>query len=242
MSQEALPKARPSVSSHFSSDLSETDIFHPAAYATTRHQRHFERELSRRASIHSEEWDDPQTLRRYPLPIILSTLYQLHDDLKERQLPAIAGEVRHLLDQFPQDAEFRLLPGYIDYLRAQIHYHIQEQEQRLFPYISYLQDACRYGTYYAQRVHNGVKDILLKTRPDDEPGNLAESTDLLLANLIARQPGLADELSFQLLAFRLGELFRDYDFHLRVEQDILIPKAKAMQVALARRATARGKA
>lgn len=234
MSHEAFRKPRTSVSPSLPTDRpAPTARPGPSARrGSVRSQHQFERELQQQVNAHTRDLKDPTPLRRYPLPIILASLYRVHEDMQVRQLPAIEKEARHLLEQYPHEAEFALLPAYIDYLHAQIRFHIQEQEHHLFPYVSYLQDAHRYGEYYARRVHPVRGSDNLKPRLDDEPGSLSHSTELLFGSLLARRPSLVDEIGFQLLGFRLDELFKAYDLHLSLEQEVLYPKIKEIKAAL----------
>lgn len=180
----------------------------------------------------AEDTFDASSLQAYPLPVILDYLYRTHDFYRQQRLGEIEQSIEALLQHCAQEKPLLMLlrPTFEQYERYLIA-HMNEEETELFPYLSYLHHAYTYGRYYAGRAFPQAPTCDLRAFDHDhDTQDPARTLDVLLETIIRDYPETKSMMAFQILQTQLHQFRQDLRIHEAVENHVLLPKARQMQV------------
>lgn len=180
----------------------------------------------------AEDTFDVSILQAYPLPVILDYLYRTHDFYRQQRLGEIEQSIEALLRHCAQEKPLLMLlrPAFEQYERYLLA-HMNEEEAVLFPYLSYLHHAYTYGRYYASRAFPQAPECDLVTFDHDhDTQDPARTFDVLLETIIRDHPETKSMMAFQILQTQLQQFRQDLRIHEAVENHVLLPKARQMQV------------
>jgi regulator of cell morphogenesis and NO signaling len=171
-------------------------------------------------------------LLEFPLPVIVNYLKKTHQYYIRRRLMEIEQSFHHLL-QYPQSQQpiVQVLHVFFKQYAKELVEHIEMEEKDLLPYVEFLIEsektgACL-GDFYAA---NGKYSLdQFSSVHDDGSEQKLDKIQEELANI---SPDLASLLPFKILHTQLAMFRKDLQIHAWVEEHVLLPKAKLIEVKL----------
>lgn len=186
-------------------------------------------------TYHFKEYFPRKQLQKYPVQPVLQYLRNTHHYYIRQKMP----ELKILLDQTikvcykdikTQQLIISFFSGYSD----QLVNHIEKEEKIVFPYVNWLEDYLagkdlsvgdnNYTDYSIQQYKNTHDDIEEK---------LADLQNLIIKYL----PAPDDMYACNKLLFELFALENDINYHSRIEEKVLIPKARSLELEIKEKLT-----
>jgi regulator of cell morphogenesis and NO signaling len=176
---------------------------------------------------HESEWPTDQ-LKSFPIPVILDYLKRTHRWYIGKKLPEIELTLSQLTSSREDYPEY--LSTFYQWVRQNLERHIRIEEQSLFPYIEQLNfinegnstvnDLERFRDFTLRRFVESHGDEV-----EDQLSEVKRSLVRMLNNAQALFP-------YRMLLQQLDRFEQDLRVHARVEDEILIPMALALETKL----------
>jgi regulator of cell morphogenesis and NO signaling len=171
----------------------------------------------------------PTRFLRFPISSVLDYLYRTHRYYTQKRLLEIEQSVSQLAVNFGHDHPLLLLlHSFFPTYRRKLEAHIQLEEDTLFPYVLHLQE-------WKEEQNPDAADSIFASYSLDEFLHSHEEDELdgqlhrLQGMIQYRYPELANDFMFQVLSTQLDAFERDLLIHERIEEDVLVPKARRLE-------------
>ncbi|MFN3404546.1 MAG: hemerythrin domain-containing protein [Cytophagaceae bacterium] len=170
-------------------------------------------------------------LKKFSLESILSYLRKTHQYYLYKKLPEIEQSIRGLIKDYSSTHPKLVLLGslFLEY-KKELSEHIEEEESDLFPFIEYLIKLKQHGFIFSnvyQQLHKYSIKGFLHNHQDKEEG-LEGIKDLIMSCSETRDT----ILPYRIFLLQLDIFAKDLERHARVEDEILVPKALALEKEL----------
>ncbi|TAE61047.1 MAG: hypothetical protein EAZ89_00930 [Bacteroidetes bacterium] len=174
---------------------------------------------------------DAALLQSYPIPVVLDYLYRTHDYYRGQRFNELEQSVERLIrSHSPRYPIFLLLAPVFHHFKQQLFRHIEEEEIRLFPYISYVFLQATYGKVYAQRCFPGLLPCTLSDfAHSHEDHRSEEALEVLISRIREENPDKSISLEVSIFLTQLEALQNDLHIHERVENEVLLPVAMRLE-------------
>lgn len=187
-------------------------------------------ELVKTAFVRSNAFPKAE-LMTHSVATVVDYLERTHVLYLQKRLPEIAQTI-HILHknyEVPR-ASLVALDVFIKRYSAQLAAHIEEEERELFPYVHELVRANRHRVvtpYVTQQLAANKLQRFLDTHSDTE-------NDLQRAQQAIRayEPSRTNQSPYRILLDQLAAFELDLHIHSRMEEEVLVPKALALETAI----------
>jgi regulator of cell morphogenesis and NO signaling len=182
-----------------------------------------------------EAFEDPEALhparfQRYPVPVILDYLYRTHQYYLTRRLPEIEQSAEALMLHCGEKAPMlALLQPFLIHYRSHLATHIKEEEEVLFPYISYLFLRKEFGESFARHACGDLLPVSLGNQHEEMEHRMAGGLEQWRQVIRRSHPDILDTWPCQVLFHQLDAFSKDMRLHERLEEEVLIPLARQLQ-------------
>jgi len=166
------------------------------------------------------------SLRNYPLDLIIEYLKHSHYIFVKQKLPYLLKLVANL-DNSRQDKVSRDLKFIFPFFAEDFIHHVYEEEDTLFSYIltlsSYQSKKGNISKVYWEMESNSIREFALEhTMDDDEMAGIRELTSNYTL-------GNSKDIHLRVIFEELKAFEKELQIHARVENQILFPKALALE-------------
>ena len=181
--------------------------------------------------VFEEKVFTPADFDRFPVPLIVDYIKRTHIYYLEKKLPEIEQSIvllsGHYESQHPILVALRnFFHNYVQDLST----HIQAEETTLLPYLQMLQDASGsaggFSRFLLERGEYSIERFLSEHHDtEDELKDIRQTIRLY-------EPPTTNESLYRILLFQLQTFEHDLSVHAHIEEEVLIPKAKALEKSL----------
>jgi len=167
---------------------------------------------------------EPDELTRY--------IVRRHHAYVRAQLPVIAAHLAKLTavhgDRHP---ELRAVAGHFEQIAGELQMHLMKEEEILFPYIRALATSVEQGGAPPPNMFGTVMNpIRMMEAEHQSAGNELEIIRTLTGNFTVPEDGCA---TYRVCFEELAAFDRDLRMHIHLENNILFPRAVALESAMA---------
>lgn len=164
----------------------------------------------------------------WPAARLIDHIIDRHHRYVREALPLIDGYLARLIDAHgPRHPELRLVADEFNRLRAELQRHLLKEEQMLFPYIRELAATEATGRPLPPSpfgtVHNPIR---MMEREHQEAGDALRIIRELTAGYLVPEDGCA---TYRVALAELERFERDLHEHVHLENNVLFPKAVAIE-------------
>lgn len=161
---------------------------------------------------------NPENFRQYPLPVIIDYLEKTHAYYLQKKLPEIEQNIHLLLQAYPQAHPLLLLlhSFYKEY-SAHLARHIEVEEHELIPYILSLHN------------QQPLQPTLTVSRFMKEHHDTEKDLEDIRQTILHYSPPAGSETIYRVLLSQLELLERDLAVHALMEDEVLLPRALALE-------------
>ncbi len=177
-------------------------------------------------SVYERSLDHPLPLATYPIDLVVAYLKHTHFVFIKKRLPYLSKLI-HSLQDSNQDEVVRDLRFIFPLFVEDLIHHIYQEEDELFSYILTLHQAYREPNLSSQLYYDlekyAIQDFAVHHSADDDD---MEGIRIIVHNYDTRQ---ANSLHLRVVYAELQQFERDLKVHASVENEILFPKALALE-------------
>ncbi len=182
-------------------------------------------------TYHYKDYFPQKQLQRYPVQIILQYLRSTHFYYIEKKLP----ELELLLTQtikicYKDEKTIGLIISFFSEYKGQLTRHIDKEEKSVFPYVYWLENSQteKEQSNDMVQIFKNYSIEQYKNTHDDVEEKLTDLQNLIIKYL----PQPSDMYACNKLLFEIFALENDLNYHSRIEEKVLIPKALSMEKEL----------
>jgi regulator of cell morphogenesis and NO signaling len=167
----------------------------------------------------------------FPIPLIVDYIQRTHIYYLEKKLPEIEQSILLLSGHYESQHPILVaLQNFFHHYVKDLSEHIQAEETTLLPYLVLLQDANNNAAGFSRfLLHRGEYSVdrFLSEHHDteDELKDIRQTIRLY-------EPPATNESLYRILLSQLQIFEQDLYVHAHIEEEVLIPKAQAMEKAL----------
>lgn len=183
-------------------------------------------------SYHEPNYLVKNSLGSYSISLIVNYLKVTHNFYREEKIPQIQSYIEELEDRATEDnlGNIKLLNNFFKEYIVELNSHLDFEDQNIFPYIIELENSFSSGLLPEELL------LIMKNTPTDGNERAHENMELKLSdlkNLIIKflPPTTCNKLCQRLLT-ELYRLEDDLRIHTLLEDKVLIPKAKQLELAI----------
>jgi regulator of cell morphogenesis and NO signaling len=167
----------------------------------------------------------------FPIGIIVDYIQRTHNYYFEKKLPEIEQSIGLLSDHY--DSEHPILAALRNFFHRYVNdlsEHIRAEEELLLPYIHTLREAgktpAHFSTFIVARRDYSIDRFLCEHHDtEDELADIRQTIRLY-------EPPQTNESLYRILLTQLQAFERDLCIHAHIEEEVLIPKALALEKEL----------
>jgi len=182
-------------------------------------------------AFHDRQFFPKKHLQSFPAKLLIQYLNKSHLYYLEEKVPEIEFSIEQLKNNTDLSPEtFTLLKNFFEEYRNELTNHINNEEERVYPYVQKLEDAINSGK---------ISDTLIQEMEEysitdyEEDHDDVESKLYDLKNIIIKYlPSSENDNQYFNLLKELFMLESDLNEHSRIEDLILVPKVEAMEFTL----------
>jgi regulator of cell morphogenesis and NO signaling len=182
-------------------------------------------------AFHDRQFFPKKHLQSFPAKLLIQYLNKSHLYYLEEKVPEIEFSIEQLKNNTDLSPEtFTLLKNFFEEYRNELTNHINNEEERVYPYVQKLEDAINSGK---------ISDTLIQEMEEysitdyEEDHDDIESKLYDLKNIIIKYlPSSENDNQYFNLLKELFMLESDLNEHSRIEDLILVPKVEAMEFTL----------
>lgn len=170
-------------------------------------------------------------LAKYSASRLIQHIVRIHHQSIRQELPRLAEMAGMVADKYGERApELKPIAAAVEELRVEMAEHISKEEQVLFPYIAQVEETPLLAFHPPQQCFSTVGQPVFMMVQDHERARLVLE-ELRTLSRAFRAPVWACST---FVAFYEGlRIFADtFDEHIRLENDVLFPRAIAMEAEL----------
>lgn len=167
---------------------------------------------------------DASDFMDYPVSSILEYLRKTHELYINESLQAVSNAIENLAKRNPNLSTLKTaLDNFFSNFRNHLEEHIEEEETILFPYVERLINANAGETGVV--TESALADFLQHHDDDLEHG----LRDLVVALKALSKKYNDDSFAFRMLVNKVSILELDLNVHGKIEEQVLVPKAIALE-------------
>jgi regulator of cell morphogenesis and NO signaling len=182
-------------------------------------------------SVFEEKVFNAREFDAFPIPLIVDYIQRTHIYYLEKKLPEIEQSIELLSGHY--ESQHPILLALRNFFRPSVKdlsEHIHAEETALLPYLVLLQNAGNNATGFSRflvlRGEYSIDRFLSEHHDtEDELKDIRQTIRLY-------EPPTTNESLYRILLSQLHAFEQDLCVHAHIEEEVLIPKAKAMEKAL----------
>jgi regulator of cell morphogenesis and NO signaling len=180
-----------------------------------------------------EECFPKEELERFDLRVILDYIKRTHQYYLNKRLPEMEQCINLLLQDYTGDHPLLLILRnfYHDY-RANLTRHINAEEKQVLPHIELLLDAATKG--YTLHAYNKLSDGYSLKNFFDDHTDTEKDLEEVRRVITQYNPPATNQTPYRILLTQMQLFEKDLSIHAMIEDEILIPKAIALEDSLYR--------
>ncbi|MEX0810623.1 MAG: hemerythrin domain-containing protein [Chitinophagales bacterium] len=174
--------------------------------------------------LESPESFEAENFKSASIPVVLDYLKSTHQYYQSYYFSKIDRSIDNLYQLYSEAEELLdlLKLFFMDYQRD-IHLHIAEEEEKLFPYIYKL--LCLPSVTFKKRHKKGFSIAQFKKQHNDENENAL----LQIINMIRQRYPAAGFSPLNILLLQIQLFEKDLRIHSKIEEEVLLPKAEKLE-------------
>jgi regulator of cell morphogenesis and NO signaling len=179
-------------------------------------------EIDRAIQIPAEDSTDWQAA---PLPALIDHILNTHHAYMKTQLPreaALLAKVLHAHSDRHGDM-LRAVAAFYGPMKAELDGHLAKEEMVLFPLVRALDGGAKAGSFHCGSVQNPIRVMWME---HDSAGEALAELRRLTSDYTAPEDACN---TFRALYFELADIERDLHRHIHLENNILFPRAIALE-------------
>jgi regulator of cell morphogenesis and NO signaling len=167
----------------------------------------------------------------FPIPLIVDYIQRTHIYYLEKKLPEIEQSIFLLSGHYESQHPILVaLRNFFHHYVKDLSEHIHAEETTLLPYLGFLQqandNAAGFSRFVLTRGEYSVDRFLSEHHDtEDELKDIRQTIRLY-------EPPTTNESLYRILLSQLQTFEQDLSVHAHIEEEVLIPKAQAMEKAL----------
>ena len=168
----------------------------------------------------------------FPIPIIVDYIQHTHVYYLSKKLPEIEQSILLLSGQYESHHPILVsLQNFFRHYVLDLSQHIRAEETRLLPYIDLLSEATRTPAGFSQWLlcHNDYSIAGFLNEHHDTEDELKD----IRQTIRLYEPPSTNESLYRILLSQLQTFEQDLRVHAHIEEEVLIPKARALEDQLA---------
>ena len=160
-----------------------------------------------------------------PLPALIDHILDTHHAYMKAQLPTVEARLAKVLQAHGErhGEMLRALSAVYGPMKAELDGHLAKEEMVLFPLIRALEGGAPAGSFHCGSVGNPIRVMCME---HDSAGGALERLRQLTGNYTAPEDACN---TFRALYFELADMERDLHRHIHLENNILFPRAIALE-------------
>lgn len=159
-----------------------------------------------------------EQLKSFPIPIILDYLEKTHRYYLGVKLPEIEQSIQNLHARIPENEVLPYLVSFFDWVQKNLAFHIQMEEQQLFPYIKLL-----------LQEGEASSDFSILSFMDHHSDTVELQISEVKKHIVRAQQTATEIFPFRVLLKQLDNFEKDLRIHARIEEEVLLPLALALE-------------
>ncbi|MCX6626076.1 MAG: iron-sulfur cluster repair di-iron protein [Candidatus Solibacter sp.] len=169
--------------------------------------------------------EDPTDWLTAPLPALMDHILDTHHAYMKRQLPLVEARLAKVLGAHGDrhGEMLRAVSAVYGAMKAELDGHLAKEEMVLFPLVRALDGGAQAGSFHCGSVRNPIRVMWME---HDSAGEALEHLRRLTDNYAAPEDACN---TFRALYFELAEMERDLHRHIHLENNILFPRAIALE-------------
>jgi regulator of cell morphogenesis and NO signaling len=167
----------------------------------------------------------------YPIEIIVDYIQRTHIFYFEKKLPEIEQSILLLSDHY--ESQHPILTALRNFFHRYVNdlsEHIHAEEHLLLPYIKALREACKTPAHFSTFIL-ARRDYSIDRFRDEHHDTEDELKDIRLT-IRLYDPPQTNESLYRILLSQLQAFEQDLCVHAKIEEEVLIPKALAIEKEL----------
>lgn len=184
-------------------------------------------------AFNEPEYYPENHLETFPLSLIVLYLKNTHSYYLNRKIPEIQEMISNLLaDNIDnQHKELFLIKKFFDDYQKNLRFHIDREEQIVYPYILKLEQFYRNPSIFSEQEIEELRNYAIE-RYVEEHDDIEESLYDLKSLIIKYLPPLKNNILCYKILGQLGHLENDINDHSNMENRVLVPRVLRMEEKL----------
>ncbi len=174
--------------------------------------------------FHNTDYFPQKQLLSFDITIVLDYLQRTHRYYIGRRLPEIEQMVQNIVSNDENEFASFLLP-FFRTLKTNLTEHIKEEEKQLFPYIIALNQRL-------DSLTTKFKNTFIASFADSHNHLIEDQLVLARSVLIENEKKTLDTMPLRVLIYQLDLLEKDLRLHAKIEDHVLMPKARLLEKEL----------
>jgi regulator of cell morphogenesis and NO signaling len=160
-----------------------------------------------------------------PLPELIDQILETHHAYMKGQLPRVEARLAKVLEAHGErhGGMLRAVSAVYGGMKAELDGHLAKEEMVLFPLIRALNGGAPAGSFHCGSVQNPIR---VMCREHDSAGEALVQLRRLTGDYMPPEDACN---TFRVLYFELAEMERDLHRHIHLENNILFPRAIALE-------------
>lgn len=186
-------------------------------------------------SFHNHNYFPQDKLQRFDLILIVDYIKKSHSyylELKVPQIEKLIQELSGRSDEKYKD-QIRLIEKFFSEYKVELIAHIQEEENKIIPYVLTIGKAYSEGSLNVAHKHLVQENSINKFA--GEHSNIEDKLFDLKNIIIKYLHPVKDNFTSNALLIELFRLERDLNDHARIEDKVLIPKVQYIETEILRK-------
>ena len=179
-------------------------------------------------SFHDQDYFPKSHLQAFPIKLIIDYIKKSHSYYLDYKIPQIERMIHALTeDATTSKKQLELLEKFFSEYKLELITHIQDEENRVYPYVLAIDNALQSGNIEASHFQmisqNSINFFA------DEHNNMEDKLFDLKNIIIKYIPPASNYTLTNSLLIELFRLERDLNDHARIEDKILVPKVQQVE-------------
>ncbi len=171
-------------------------------------------------TIFNSEHELPiEQLKSFPLPVILDYLEKTHRYYINTKLNEIEQSITNLQKRIPENELLPFLVSFFEWVKQNLIFHIQMEEDQLFPYIKALIAQVPVPATFS-----------IQTFIDSHTDTIELQMSEVKKHIVRAQQTASEIFPFRILLKQMNDFEKDLRIHAKIEDEVLIPLAKILEV------------
>ncbi|MBC8320011.1 MAG: hemerythrin domain-containing protein [Bacteroidetes bacterium] len=179
-------------------------------------------------AFHDPQYLDNDYLQSFSASLLIDYLQKTHRYYLQNKIPEIEGLIKEMKSEFELDnVSYNLLQKFFIEYKNELINHIENEENRVYPYVIDLENA-GHGHPISATLISRIKKYPIHSYEAEHEDVEEKLTDL--KNIIIKYlpPSKSQRIRFRLLK-ELTVLEKDLNDHARIEDLILVPKVEILE-------------